>query len=89
MVSSAIASRALTPSGRRRFTLATNMLLHVACCRTAVVGLTQPRPTNEKPPPLARVCHLVGPGGFEPPTSTMSRPIGRTKTRVDTHTLTF
>ena len=32
---------------------------------------------------MARVCHLVGPGGFEPPTSTMSRPIGRTKTRVD------
>ena len=28
MVSSAIASRALTPSGRRRFTLATKMLLH-------------------------------------------------------------
>ncbi len=27
--------------------------------------------------------NLVGPGGFEPPTSTMSRPIGRTKTRVD------
>ena len=26
---------------------------------------------------------MVGPGGFEPPTSTMSRPIGRTKTRVD------
>ena len=26
---------------------------------------------------------LVGPVGFEPPTSTMSRPIGRTKTRVD------
>ena len=33
---------------------------------------------------MARVCHLVGPGGFEPPTSTMSRVIGRTKTRVDT-----
>ena len=26
---------------------------------------------------------MVGPGGFEPPTSTMSRPIGRTKTRMD------
>ena len=26
---------------------------------------------------------MVGPGGFEPPTSTMSRPIGRTKARVD------
>ena len=26
---------------------------------------------------------MVGPGGFEPPTSTMSRPIGCTKTRVD------
>ena len=26
---------------------------------------------------------MVGPGGFEPPTSTMSRPIGRTRTRVD------
>ena len=61
---------------------------------------------------MARVCHLVGPGGlpetgaslfrpfglrakgarwqmllgshlFEPPTSTMSRPIGRTTTLVD------
>ena len=28
--------------------------------------------------------NLVEPGGFEPPTSTMSRPIGRTKTRADT-----
>ena len=36
---------------------------------------------------MARVCHLVGPGGFEPPTSTMSRPIGRTKARVDTRKL--
>ena len=26
---------------------------------------------------------MVGPGGFEPLTSTMSRPVGRTKTRVD------
>ena len=26
---------------------------------------------------------MVGPGGFEPPTSTTSRPVGRTKTRVD------
>ena len=26
---------------------------------------------------------MVGPGGFVPPTSTMSRPVGRTKTRVD------
>ena len=25
-----------------------------------------------------------GPGGFEPPTSTMSKPIGRTKTHEDT-----
>ena len=35
------------------------------------------------------VCRtfLVGPGGFEPPTSTMSRPIGRTKTRVDAQNL--
>ena len=35
------------------------------------------------------VCRtfLVGPGGFEPPTSTMSRPIGRTKTRVDAEKL--
>ena len=31
---------------------------------------------------------LVGPGGFEPPTSTMSRPIGRTKIRVDWSKLT-
>ena len=31
---------------------------------------------------------MVGPGGFEPPTSTMSRPIGRTKTRVDAENLT-
>ena len=30
---------------------------------------------------------MVGPGGFEPPTSTMSRPIGRTKTRVDSSKL--
>jgi len=30
---------------------------------------------------------LAGPGGFEPPTSTMSRPIGRTKTRVDSSKL--
>ena len=48
---------------------------------------SKPTPPNEKPPPMARVCHLVGPGGFEPPTSTMSRPIGRTKTRVDVPTL--
>ena len=77
MVSSAIASRALTPSGRRRFTLATNMLLHVACCRTAVVGLTQAEAsTNQKPPPYREALSvLVGPGGFEPPTSTMSKRI--------------
>ena len=31
---------------------------------------------------------MVGPSGFEPPTSTMLRPIGRTKTRVDTSKLT-
>ena len=31
--------------------------------------------------------NLVGPGGFEPPTSTMSRLIGRTKTRVDSSKL--
>ena len=36
---------------------------------------------------MARVSRLVGPGGFEPPTSTMSRPIGRTKTRVDSSKL--
>ena len=36
---------------------------------------------------MARVCHLVGPGGFEPATSAMSRPIGRTKTRVDSSKL--
>jgi hypothetical protein len=64
---------------------------------------------------MARVCHLVGPGGlpetglslfrpfglhaagarlqmlrshlFEPPISTMSRPIGRTKPRVDSSKL--
>ena len=40
-----------------------------------------------KPPPLARVCHLVGPARFELATSTMSRPIGRTKTRVDSSKL--
>ena len=34
------------------------------------------------------VKKLVGPGGFEPPTSTMSRAIGRNKTRVDIQKLT-
>jgi len=52
----AIASRALTPLGRRRFTLATKMLLQLRF--------------------------------VEPPTSTMSRPIGRAKTRVDAQNLT-
>ena len=52
----AIASRALTPLGRRRFTLATKMLLQLRF--------------------------------VEPPTSTRSRPIGRTKTRVDAQNLT-
>ena len=45
--------------------------------------LSKPTPPKPKNPPKGGFLILVGPGGFEPPTSTMSRPIGRTKTRVD------
>ena len=37
----------------------------------------------------ARCEMLLGSHLVEPPTSTMSRPIGRTKTRLDTQTFTF
>ena len=87
MVSSAIASRALTPSGRRRCAPATTFLLSRIVSNHAV--LIQAYPLKPKNPADGEVFVLVGPGGFEPPTSTMSRPIGRTKTRVDTFKLAY
>ena len=79
MVSSALASRTLTPSGR---------LWRPKCSCGRILSnhavLTQTYPSKTKKPRYREaLLVLVGPGGFEPPTSTMSRPIGRTKTRVD------
>jgi len=45
--------------------------------------LSNPNPPKPKNPPKGGFLILVGPARFELATSTMSRPIGRTKTRVD------
>ena len=100
----AIASRVVTPLGRRRarqiggLSAAEHMDVRErpsvdqnaprgAFCRTERLS-PKPNPPKPKNPPEGGFLILVGPGGFEPPTSTMSRPIGRTKTRVDAQNLT-
>ena len=83
MVSSALASRTLTPSGRLwRPKRSCGRILS----NHAVLTQTYSSKTK-KPRYREALLVLVGPGGFEPPTSTMSRPIGRTKTRVDSSKL--
>ena len=62
----------------------------VAFCRTAVIGLTEHEaPKTKKPRYREALLVLVGPGGFEPPTSTMSRLLGLTETRLDTTKLAY
>ena len=60
----------------------------VAFCRTAVLTQTYPSKTKE-PRYREALLVLVGPGGFEPPTSTMSRLLGLTETRLDTTKLAY
>ncbi|NDI13788.1 MAG: hypothetical protein EBZ20_10375, partial [Rhodobacteraceae bacterium] len=72
---------AIEPCGRLRFAAADQTLIW---SRLSNSGSYPNLPLqNQKNPPKGGFLILVGPGGFEPPTSTMSRPIGRTKTRVD------
>ena len=73
MVSSAIASRALTPAGRHRFALATKMLLWSHFVEPQPSVSSSPILQTKNPRPVGEGWFLVGPGGFEPPTSTMSR----------------
>ena len=77
MVSSALASRTLTPSGRlwRPKRSCGRILSNHAV-------LTQTYSSKTKKPRYREALFvLVGPGGFEPPTSTMSRLSGLTETR--------
>ena len=85
MVSSALASRTLTPSGR---------LWRPKCSCGRILSnhavLTQTYPSKTKKPRYREaLLVLVGPGGFEPPTSTMSRLLGLTETRLDTTKLAY
>ena len=85
MVSSALASRTLTPSGR---------LWRPKCSCGRILSnhavLTQTYPSKTKKPRYREaLLVLVGPGGFEPPTSTMSRLPRLTETRLETKKLAY
>ena len=85
MVSSALASRTLTPSGR---------LWRPKCSCGRILSnhavLIQTYSSKTKKPRYREaLLVLVGPGGFEPPTSTMSRLLGLTETRLDTTKLAY
>ena len=85
MVSSALASCTLTPSGRLwRPKRSCGRILS----NHAVLTQTYSSKTK-KPRYREALLVLVGPGGFEPPTSTMSRLQGLTTTRVDTFKLAY
>ena len=52
-------------------------------------ALSQLNPPHEKPGTRPGLSYLAVPARFELATSTMSRPIGRTKTRVDAVSLSY